>query len=149
MQTDMLQPLERAGSTSRAWCGRSWEGLIDRRCEAFAQSQVLQCATDADSHLVVSEFLEFFDATGASLMRDEEEWIFSSFRPAPDAVIRALEEHIAISSLIQAVLNEAHAGCVDLRVLHRLGRLLESHLLTEEEEIRPLAMESPGLILSH
>lgn len=124
--------------TTQMWCGRSWEGLIDRRCQAFAHAQALKRATQRDSHRVASEFLEFFDATGTGLMRDEEEWVFSSLRPAPGAVIRALEEHTAISSLIQALIHEAQAGCADLRVLHRLGALLESHLLAEEEEVRPL-----------
>lgn len=124
------------------WCGRSWEALIDRRCQAFAHAQALKRATPGDSHLVVTEFLEFFDATGTGLMRDEEEWIFSSLRPAPRPVIRALEEHIGISSLIQALINEAQAGCVDLRVVHRLGELVETHLLAEEEEVRPLATQS-------
>lgn len=130
------------------WCGRSWEGLVDRRSDAFARALSLKDATESDSHRVVTEFLRFFDATGVGLLRDEEEWIFSSLRPVPPAVIRALEEHIAISSLVQALLREAGAGCVDLRVIHRLGDLLEAHLLMEEEEVRPLVTRSSRLTLA-
>ena len=134
----MSEPWAHWTSSSEMWCGRSWEGLVERRCVAFAQAQSLRSATDRDSHQVVTEFLRFFDATGVALFRDEEEWIFRSLRPTPPAVISALEEHIRITSLIGALIREAQAGCVDLRVLHGLGELLESHLLSEEEQIRPL-----------
>jgi hypothetical protein len=133
---------------SGAWCGRSWEGLIDRRCKAFAQAIALQSATDGDSHEVVGAFLEFFHTTGVDLMRDEEEWIFSSLRPVPQVVLDALEEHIAISSLIQGLLSEVQAGRVDLRMVQRLGALIQTHLLMEEEEIRPLVTRSPRLTLA-
>lgn len=144
----MSQPLERMESAANAWCGRSWEALVERRHEAFSHAGALRRATDADSIAVVSGFLEFFESTGIQLMRDEEEWIFRTLRPAPKAVINALEEHIAISSLIESLLNEARVGCLDLRLVHRLGELLGSHLLTEEEEIRPLATQLPRLTLA-
>ena len=137
----MSQQLERSIPTSAAWCGRSWQGLVDRRHEAFQQALALRDATERDSGRVVSEFLAFFDETGIGLFRDEEEWIFRSLRPTPRAVIDALQGHLAISSLIQALLGEAQAGCVDLRVIHRLGELLEAHLLLEEEEIGPIFKE--------
>ena len=106
-------------------------------------------ATHHNSHQVVSQFLEFFDATGVDLMRDEEEWVFRSLRPTPKAVLRALKEHIEISSLITALIHEAEAGCIDLRVTHGLGELLERHLLAEEEEeVRPLLRNDPTLILA-
>jgi hypothetical protein len=142
----MSQPIERMESTPKAWCGRSWGGLVDRRSEAFAQALALKGAGEADPFAVVDSFLAFFDATGVPLMRDEEEWIFRAIRPTPPAVIKALEEHIAISSLVYALVKEAEAGCVDLRVTGELGELLESHLLMEEEEIRPLIARRPSLI---
>jgi hypothetical protein len=83
---------------------------------------------------------------GIGLFRDEEEWIFRSLRPTPRAVIDALEDHLEISSLIQALLSEAQAGCVDLRVIHRLGESLEAHLLLEEEEIGPMFRGDPKLM---
>ena len=144
----MSRPLTEMEPTARIWCGRSWEGLVDRRCEVFAQAASLKGATDSDSQDVVTLFLRFFQETGVGLLRDEEEWIFSSLRPAPEAVIKALEDHIAISSLIQALLREAQAGCIDLRVLHRLGELLENHLLMEEEQIRPVVTGVPRLTLA-
>ena len=134
----MSQQLERTVPTSVAWCGRSWEGLVDRRYDAFQHALALRDATDRNSGHVVSEFLAFFNETGIDLFRDEEEWIFRTLRPTPRAVIDALEGHLEISSLIQGLLSEAQAGCVDLRVIHRLGELLENHLLLEEEEIGPL-----------
>ena len=89
-----MQPLEQVMTTSETWCGRSWEGLVDRRCAAFAQAQALQGTTDEHSSQVVTAFLEFFDTIVVSLFRDEEEWIFRSLRPTPEAVIRAVKEHI-------------------------------------------------------
>ena len=38
----MSMPLEQMASTSEMWCGRSWEGLVDRRCATFAQAQTLR-----------------------------------------------------------------------------------------------------------
>ena len=131
---------------SKVWCGRSWQGLVDRRHAAFAHAQALRHVMDQDSHRIVSDFLEFFDRTGVGLFRDEEEWVFRSLRPTPAVVLRALEGHIEISSLIGALLNTLQAGCVDLRVVHRLGGLLEAHLLLEEEEIRPLLRTSGSLL---
>jgi len=144
----MSRPLEEMQTTERMWCGRSWEGLVERRSDAFARALSLKNATEADSHDVVAGFLEFFHATGVGLLRDEEEWVFSALRPAPRSVIRALEDHIAICSLIEALVREAQAGCVDLRVLHRLGELLEAHLLMEEEEVRPLVTRPSRLSLA-
>lgn len=146
----MSQPLEQAIATptTTAWCGRSWEALVDRRCDAFEQAVALLEATDEDSGRVVSDFLEFFDETGVALFRDEEEWVFRTLRPTPPAVIRALEEHVEISRLIASLINEAEAGCTDLRVVHGLGALLEEHLLTEEEHVRPLFRDRPRLVLA-
>lgn len=142
----MPMPLEQMASTNEMWCGRSWEGLVDRRCAAFGQAQTLRSATDEDSHQVVMAFLDFFDTTGEALFRDEEEWIFRSLQPTPGAVSRALEEHMRISSLITSLFQESEAGCVDVRVVHGLGELLENHLLLEEEEVRPL-VPVPRLLL--
>lgn len=134
----MSRSLERMTLGSEMWCGRSWEALADRRCAAFTQAQELRRATDENSLDVVDGFLEFFDERGDSLFRDEEEWIFRSLDPAPEPVSRALEEHIRVSSLVTVLFHEAKAGCVDVRLVHALGELLESHLLREEEEVRPL-----------
>lgn len=142
----MLQPGEPTVSISKMWCGRSWQGLEDRRRTAFTHALALRHATDKDSHRIVSDFLEFFDRTGVGLFRDEEEWVFRSLHPTPTAVFRALEEHIEISSLITALIHEAQVDCVDLRVIHRLGALLERHLLSEEEEIRPLLGRSGAVL---
>jgi hypothetical protein len=136
----MSQPLRSIDPAPAMWCGRSWEGLVDRRSRAFAHAQALCSATDQDARQVVTTFLEFFDAVGIALFRDEEEWIFRSLRPTPQVVVRAVEEHIRISSLITALIREAQAGCVDLRVIHGLGELLASHLMLEEEEVRPLLL---------
>lgn len=146
----MSQPLEQATSmpVTNAWCGRSWEALVDRRCDAFAQAVALLEATDEDSNRVVSDFLQFFDETGVGLFRDEEEWVFRTLRPTPPEVIRALEEHIEISGLITSLIREAEAGCTDLRVVHALGALLEEHLLSEEEHVRPLFAKPPVLTLA-
>jgi streptomycin 6-kinase len=139
----MSQPLEQAMPVpaTAVWCGRSWEALLDRRCDAFAHAVALLEATEQDSRRVVSEFLEFFDGTGVALFRDEEEWIFRSLRPTPPSVIRALQEHFEISRLVTSLIHETQAGCMDLRVVHALGALLEEHLLSEEEEVRPLSQD--------
>jgi hypothetical protein len=142
----MSKPLEHTVPTPMAWCGRSCQGLVDRRHEAFQHALALRDATDRNSGQVVSDFLAFFDDIGIGLFRDEEEWIFRSLRPTPRAVIEALEGHLEISSLIPALLSEAKAGCVDLRVIHRLGEVLEVHLLLEEEEIGPMFRGDPKLM---
>ena len=143
----MSQSLEEVAPTVQAWCGRSWAGLVDRRYAAFAQALSLRDATQGESRRVVGDFLRFFEETGVGLMRDEEEWIFRSLRPTPAVVIEALRQHIEISTLIQSLLDEVQAGCVDLRLVRHLGEVLESHLLMEEEEIRPL-IEPPRRRLS-
>ena len=134
----MSQPLERMIPSPAAWCGRSWEGLVDRRHAAFQQALALRSANVANSSQVVTEFLAFFDETGIGLFRNEEEWIFSELRPTPRAVLRALEDHIEISGLIRVLLSDAQMDQVALGVIQLLGELLEAHLLFEEEEIRPL-----------
>lgn len=142
----MSMSLEQTESVTEMWCGRSWEGLVDRRCDAFTRAQELRRATEEDALDVVTAFLEFFDTTGDSLFRDEEEWILRSLDPVPEAVSRALEGHITISSLVTSLFHEAEAGCVDVRVVHALGELLESHLLLEEEEVRPLVKGNRSLL---
>jgi shikimate kinase len=138
---------EHMAPTSAAWCGRSWEGLVDRRDDLFQQALALRNATDANSMHVANEFLAFFDETGTGLFRDEEEWILRSQQTPPQAVLAAREGHIEISALIKALSREAQAGCVDLRVLHRLGDLLETHQLLEEEEVRPLLHKDRRVLL--
>jgi hypothetical protein len=134
----MSQPLERMAPSPVAWCGRSWQGLVDRRTEAFQHASVLTASSDGDSYRVVRAFIAFFDHTGTGLFRDEEEWIFRTLRPTPRVVLDARQDHIEIASLTRALLDEAQAGCVDLRVVHRLGTQLEEHLVLEEHKIRPL-----------
>lgn len=125
------------------FCGRSWEALAERRDAASAQALALQNATPSTCPAVVSDFLEFFDAVGIGLFRDEEEWVFRAMRPVPAVVIRALEEHIAITSVISALVAAAEAKCVDVRVVHHLGRLLDDHLALEQDEVRPLIGSRP------
>jgi hypothetical protein len=140
-------PRPEAESPTRAvWCGRSWEGLARRRYEAFRHAVALRNAKVGNSNKIVTEFLAFFGATGIGLFRDEEEWIFRSLSPTPSIVFEALEGHIEISALIEGLLSEAQAGVVDLRVVHRLGELLQTHLLLEEDEVRPLVRGGPRLL---
>lgn len=134
----MSQQLERVAETSRVSCGRSWAALQERRSVASGQALTLQSATPSTCGRVVSDFLEFFDTIGVGLLRDEEEWVFRTMRPTPMVVIRALEEHIMITSLIKALVVAAEAKCIDLRVVHHLGELLDDHLAMEEDEVRPL-----------
>lgn len=143
----MSDTLEHMAPAPAAWCGRSWEGLVERRDDAFQQALALRNATDANSIQVANEFLAFFDETGIGLFKDEEEWILRSLRPTPQAVLAALEGHIEISALIKALPREAQAGCVDLRVLHRLGDLLGTHQLFDEEEGRPLLDQGRRVLL--
>ena len=133
----MSQPLEHMVQNPPLWCGRSWEGLVDRRYATFQQALALRDARAADLAQIVSDFLAFFDETGIQLFRDEEEWIFRTLRPTPRDVLRALEGHIEISALVGVLLKEAKTDHA-LGVIHHLGELLEAHLLFEEEEIRPL-----------
>ena len=118
--------------------GWPWGALVERRVQMFEQAVVLREVTATNLLSVVTGFLGFFQATGVGLMRDEEEWVFRPLRPAPRAVLAALEDHIEISRLVQVLLREAQAHCADLRVVHKLGEVLERHLLMEEEEVRPL-----------
>lgn len=134
----MSQPLEEMHQAPTVWCGRSWEGLVDRRHAAFQHALALRNATQANSGQAIREFLTFFDEAGNALFRDEEQWVFSELRPTPVVVHRAREEHLEISGLIRTLLNEVPADRVAVGVVQHLGELLESHLLFEEEEIRPL-----------
>ena len=134
----MSQRLEPEVESRTAWCGRSWEALEERRAAALVHALALQNATPSTCSGVVSDFLIFFDAMGVGLFRDEEEWVFRAMHPTPTVVIRALEEHITIASLIKALVVAAEARCVDLRVVHHLGGLLDEHLSMEEDEVRPL-----------
>ena len=144
----MSQPLEHAGQSPAVWCGRSWEGLADRRCAAFQHALALRNSTVANSSKTVSEFLHFFHGIGVGLFRDEEEWVFRDLRPTPRAVHQALEDHIEISGLIRTLIAEVPADSVALGVVHHLGELLENHLLYEEEEIRPLFRRMRPVLLS-
>ncbi len=144
----MSQPLGEPYGGSALSCGPSWEALAERRAAAFDQALALQNATPSTCRAVVSDFLEFFDATGVGLFRDEERWVFQAMRPTPMVVIRALEEHIMITSLIGALVAAAEAKCVDLRVVHHLGGLLDDHLALEEDEVRPLIGSRPLRIAS-
>lgn len=146
----MSQQLEQAlpTPTDALWCGRSWDALVERRCDAFEQAQMLRLATDNDLAEVINNFLMFFDEVGVSLFRDEEEWLFRGLRRAPEPVVRALQEHIEISSSIAQLIEDIRFGVVDLEVVHALGAALESHILTEEEDVRPLFRDRPRLKLA-
>lgn len=140
----MSQGARSAAPLGAIWCGRSWEGLADRRRDAFAQAKALSSATNGDAPRRLGDFLAFFETTGIGLFRDEEEWIFGALRPAPPVVIDALEEHIRIGSFVKVLLHQAGRGTVDLGRVRRLGELLGTHLLMEEEKVRPLAVRSAG-----
>ncbi|MDQ3876727.1 MAG: hypothetical protein M3290_00015 [Actinomycetota bacterium] len=103
----------------------------------------MESATEQDCDQVASEFLAFFETTGAELFRDEEDWIFFSFDSPPDSVISALEGHIAIFALAQSLSGAKQAGCIDVHLVHGLGEMLGRHLLHEEQEIRPLTGVPP------
>lgn len=135
----MSQQAHPAPLPSALWCGRSWEGLVDRRREAFAHARALSTATAGDAPRRLGEFLVFFETAGIGLFRDEEEWIFGPLRPVPRVVIDALQDHIRIGSFVK-VLHQARTGAVDLGKVRGLGELLGTHLLMEEEKIRPLTI---------
>jgi hypothetical protein len=143
----MSQPLRNVDPAPVMWCGRSWEALVHRRCTAFAHALSMRDVIEADADLVVSSFLMFFAMDGSELFAHEEEWIFRSLgqHDVPAGVSRAYEDHVQISSLGEALSRENVAGCADLRVVRRLGELLEQHLLLEEEEIRPLVSRPASL----
>jgi hypothetical protein len=61
----------------------------------------------------------------------------------PAAMSRAYDDRVQISSLVDALSRENATGS-DLRVVRRIGELLEQHLLLEEEEIRPLVSRPPA-----
>lgn len=135
----MSQQARPAASPPAIWCGRSWEGLVERRAVAFAHARSLSEATVTDAPRRLGDFLVFFETTGIGLFRDEEEWIFGSLRPVPRSVVDALEEHVRIGCFVKVLLHQADAGAVDLGRVRRLGELLGAHLLMEEERVRPLA----------
>jgi hypothetical protein len=54
---------------------------------------------------------------------------------------RAYDDRVQISSLVDALSRENATGS-DLRVVRRIGELLEQHL--QEEEIRPLVSRPPA-----
>lgn len=142
----MSQPHKSIEQSPNMWCGRSWEGLVDRRCVAFAHAQSMREVTEAEIDSVVPSFLEFFGAEGGELFANEEEWIFQSLskKNVPRPVLRAYSEHVEISSFVESLSLEIEAGRPDPDVVRRLGDLLEQHLLLEEEEIRPLLARFPS-----
>lgn len=142
----MSLPTRSVGSAPVMWCGRSWEGLVKPRCTAFAHAFSMREVTEADADSVVSSFLAFFAAGGRELFAHEEEWIFRSLgeHVVPPGLSRAYDDHVEITSLVDALFSQNVTGCVDLRVVRRLGELLEEHLLMEEEEIRPFVSRPPA-----
>lgn len=134
----MSQQARQTDPLGGIWCGRSWEGLVDRRRDTFAHARALSTATGADAARRLGDFLVFFEATGIGLFRDEEEWVFDALQPAPPVVVEALEEHVRIGSFVKVLLHQATTGAVDLGRVRRFGELLGSHLLMEEEKVRPL-----------
>ena len=140
----MSQPSEKE-VVSNVWCGRSWEGLVDRRCTLFARALSMRQANEVDVESVVSSFLAFWAEDGSDLFTDEEEWIFQplNINKIPPPVLRAYNDHLDICFLVESLSRETEAGSPDLKVVNRLGELLEHHLLFEEEVIRPLIRRSP------
>jgi hypothetical protein len=103
------------------------------------QATELQRATETAASRVCNDFIAWFNDEGARLLVDEEQLILSALgrhvESVPSVAIQALDDHFELRALIKALSWGLFAGCVDLRVGHRLGRLLAQHLLFEEEHL--------------
>jgi hypothetical protein len=136
----MTQPLESTDPTLTMWCGRSWEGLVDRRCTAFEHALSMQRVIEATAGSVIDSFLAFLAGDGSEFFADEEKWVLDPLSKdnVPSPVLRAYRDHVEISLLAAALFRERAAGFAAVTAVRRLGEMLEQHLLMEEEEIRPL-----------
>lgn len=134
----MMQPPEEL-KPPRCGDGCSWRALHDRRRHLLEQGIELQRATDAAALRVCNDFIAWFNDEGAPLLVDEEQLMLSAIgrhvESVPSVAIQALNDHFELRALIKAVSWGLFAGCVDLRVVHRLGRLLVQHVLVEEEQL--------------
>jgi hypothetical protein len=135
----MMQRLEELKPNPPSADGRSWRALCDRRRHLLEQAIELQRATDAAALRVCNHFIAWFNDEGARLLVDEEQLILSAIgrhvESVPSVAIQALNDHFELRALIRALSWGLFAGCVDLRVVHRLARLLAQHLLFEEEQL--------------
>jgi hypothetical protein len=135
----MMQRLEQLKRNSRSTDGRPWRALRDRRRRLLEQATELQRATDAAALRVCNDFVSWFNDEGARLLVDEEQLILCALgrrvESVSSAAIQALDDHFELRALIKALSLGLSARCVDLRVVHRLGRLLAQHLLFEEEQL--------------
>jgi hypothetical protein len=134
----MMQPPEEL-KPPRCGDGCSWRALHDRRRHLLEQAIELQRATDATALRVSNDFIAWFNDEGARLLVDEGQLILSAIgrhvESVPSVAIQALNDHFEQRALTKALSWGLFAGCVDLRVVHRLGRLLGQHLLFEEEQL--------------
>ena len=89
------------------------------------------------------DFLVFFDGSGVTHFRDEEEHLFPLLSEqagavAPEELVRALLDHARLHALAAQPRAGLAMGKVEAETLQSAGALLEAHARLEEHELFPL-----------
>ena len=89
------------------------------------------------------DFLAFFDGSGVTQFRDEEEHLFpllfeQAGAAAPEELVRALLDHARLHALAARLRLGLANGKVEAETLQSAGALLEAHVRLEERELFPL-----------
>jgi hypothetical protein len=110
-----------------------------RRRRARLHAKALRDAHSGNAERLARGFITFFSEELMPLFRGEEERLVALLHddPVPPVVVHALHDHVELSALVNAMSCEVEARCVDLRVVHRIGDVLERHLLLEEQAVIP------------
>ena len=101
-------------------------------------------AGDAEALLAAGrDFLIFFDGSGVTHFRDEEEHLFpllfeQAGAEAPEELVRALLDHARLHALAARLRAGLAIGKVEAETLQSAGALLEAHVRLEERELFPL-----------
>jgi hemerythrin-like domain-containing protein len=99
----------------------------------------LRRATSADADAARTSFLQFWTSEGRRHFAIEEEILLPGFArrmPADhEAVVRVLVEHVDLRRRAQDLGEDPQP---ELRALHELGTLLQSHIRHEENTLFPL-----------
>lgn len=128
------------------WCGRSWEGLVDRRCTAFAHALSMRAVTERTPIWSFRRFSRSSPRTEASSSPMKRNRF--SVHSASTTSQRGCRVPTTLTSRSHLWSTSCPArtrqGAPTLRVVRRLGGLLKQHLLMEEEEIRPFVSRAPA-----
>jgi hypothetical protein len=98
--------------------------------------------TDSDRRAAAAAFLRFYEGVSRGRFREEEELLYpllvGAGREPPEALARALLDHVRVHALAHGLRDELEAGEVDPQTLDRLGSVLDAHIALEQQVLFPL-----------